>query len=74
MIKIKNKNFVEAVKNHPLSKDKLVAFADSSQGTLDKIMSGNTTLQLSAVHRLAEYLGFDVVVSFEKKPVQAAQA
>lgn len=70
MITIDNENFVEAVASHPESKLKIAVKADSSINTLEKLINGDTDLQLSSVEKLADYVGFDVQVQFVKRPEQ----
>lgn len=67
MVIIENANFVEAVKQNPLSQRKLVVMANSTEATLKKILDGQTDLQLGSIDSLASYLGFDVQVSFIKR-------
>lgn len=67
MVNFQNEPINRAVEQSQYSKEKLAVLAEVATPTLEKVMNGEANLMLDSVERIADYLGYDVVISFKKK-------
>lgn len=68
MIIHNNEELIKAVESSGDSKIKIAVNADASLQTLEKMLAGETDMQLSAIDRIASHIGLRTVVSYEPDP------
>lgn len=64
MITINNTALKAAIKKHSSKPTPLAFQAGSSPTVMDKLLNDETDFTIKSAHKIAEYLGFDVVVEF----------
>lgn len=74
MINFKTEPIVKAVTEHPEAKYRIAVLAGMTTTTMDKILASDIELTLISIDKLADYLGFDVEVSFKKKAAEPIAA
>jgi hypothetical protein len=70
MVTVKIDPIIQAIQQHPKSKNDIAAFSDTTVPTLNSICSGADTVVLYNYGKLADYLGYDVEVTFKKKATE----
>lgn len=72
MLKVNTDALKRAVENHGSAKTKIAALADSSTTTLDSALSGDPSMNLSSLQKLADFLGLDIEVTYRERTAEVA--
>ena len=72
MVTFQNEPIKKAVEQSQYSKAKVAVLAEVAEPTLDKVINGDSQIMLDSIERIADYLGFEVVISFKKKAMVPA--
>jgi hypothetical protein len=67
MIRFNNEPFLKAVEDSGQPKSRLAILAYSSTHTFNKVLEGDTDMQLTVLGKIADYLGLDVEIHFVKR-------
>jgi hypothetical protein len=74
MITVNTDPLNQAIQRHPQSLRVMAVHAGLTEETLNKVCAGEESVILYNYGKLADYLGYDVVVSFKKKAAEPAPA
>jgi hypothetical protein len=70
MVKVNTDPLIQAIQRHPESQKNISTYSDVSEPTINSICSGADTVVLYNYGKLADYLGYDVEVTFKKKAAE----
>lgn len=73
MITIKNEKLAEEVNKHDQGKTGFAVHAGSSFTTLEKVLNGDSDINLNSIGKLAEFAGMDVIVDFVPQAKSASR-
>lgn len=74
MVTINNDALKEAVRQHEQPESNIGILAGSSPATLRSALEGDSTMNLSTLNKLAEFLGLEIQVTWKKvkKPAEVS--